>query len=131
MVRKIYYLFSFALVSFYCIFFLQEFQDFKNFVNSQYVKFKNFVFLLENVKPTRKRYIDEKTIRRIASAYGLEVKEISKTENGYLIYIKNLNAFILPKLLREFEKYSEIESFEAVDNTGKGIFDFKIILRTF
>jgi len=110
---------------------LVDFIDFRNFLNTQYVKFKDFVFLLENTEYKETRPLNEKLIRNLAQKYSINLKEISYREGRYVISLREVDGRALVLFIRDLEQNGVLESLEAVDNTGKGKFDIKIILRPF
>ena len=117
---------SIVILSVLAYVFIEDFNEFKNFINREHIRFKEFVFLLENVKREEKLPLTESTLRGIIGRYGLEIKRIFSTENGYVVEVKEVEAGVLPKLIKELEKYGKISEFEAVDNTGKGKFFLKL-----
>lgn len=129
--KKVIYTLVLLLFTFYLYTFLVDFIDFRNFLNTQYVKFKDFVFLLENTEYRETRPLNEKLIRNLAQKYSINLKEISYREGRYVISLREVDGRALVLFIRDLEQNGVLESLEAVDNTGKGKFDIKIILRPF
>jgi len=129
--KKVIYTLVLLLFTFYLYTFLVDFIDFRNFLNTQYVKFKDFVFLLENTEYKETRPLNEKLIRNLAQKYSINLKEISYREGRYVISLREVDGRALVLFIRDLEQNGVLESLEAVDNTGKGKFDIKIILRPF
>lgn len=119
------YLVSLALLIVLFAVFFSDYNELRTFINSQYLRFKEFVFLLNNVERTKKLPLTEEAIRRILERYGLELKRISEITNGYEVEVKEVRAELLPKLIKELEKYGNLSEFKAVDNTGEGRFFLK------
>lgn len=129
--KKVIYTLVLLLFTFYLYTFLVDFIDFRNFLNTQYVKFKDFVFLLENTEYKETRPLNEKLIRNLAQKYSINLKEISYREGRYVISLREVDGRALVLFIRDLEQNGVLESLEAVDNTGKGKFDIKITLRPF
>jgi len=129
--RKIIYTLILSLFTFCLYTFMVDFNDFRNFLNNQYVKFKDFVFLLENTEYRETRPLNEELIRNLAQKYGLNLKEINYRQGKYVISLREVDGRALVLFIRDLEQNGVLESLEAVDNTGKGKFDTKITLRPF
>ena len=123
-----YFISSLILLILFFLFFT-DYKDLRNFINVQYLKFKEFVFLLNNAERKRKLPLTETAVRSVLERYGLELKRISEITNGYEVEVKEVSAKLLPRIIKELENYGTLNEFEAVDNTGKGKFflRFKII----
>lgn len=112
------------LILFY-IFFL-DYSSLKNFVNVQHMKFKEFVFLLNNVERKKRLPLTESSLRMVLNRYRLDLKGITEITNGYQIEIKEVDGKLLPRLIGELENYGKVTEIEAVDNTGRGRFYLKL-----
>jgi len=88
--------------------------------------FKEFLYLLKNSPSYSGRYLDEKLIRELVNRYHLKLRGISKLQNRYLIEIEEIPPSKFVRFLSNLEKYGNVVSFEAVDNTGKGKFYLKL-----
>ncbi len=120
------YLFSGVLLVVLVFVFFSDYKELRNFVNVQYLKFKEFVFLLNNLERKKKLPLTEVAIRNVLERHGLELKRISEITNGYEVEIKEVRANVLPRLIKDLENYGVIFELEAVDNTGKGKFYLKL-----
>ena len=120
------YLLSGVLLIVLFLVFFSDYKDLRNFVNLQYLKFKEFVFLLNNLERKKKLPLTEVAIRSVLERHGLELKRISEITNGYEVEIKEVKANVLPRLIKDLENYGVISELEAVDNTGKGKFYLKL-----
>ncbi|HIP42942.1 MAG TPA: hypothetical protein EYG91_03375 [Aquifex aeolicus] len=129
--RKVIYTLVLLLFTFYLYTFTVDFNNFRNFLNNQYVKFKGFVFLLENTEYRKMKSLNEELIRNLAQKYGLNLKEINYREGKYVIFLRETDGRVLVLFISDLEQNGVLESLEAVDNTGKGKFDTKITLRPF
>ncbi len=120
------YLFSGVLLVVLVFVFFSDYKELRNFVNVQYLKFKEFFFLLNNLERKKKLPLTEVAIRNVLERHGLELKRISEITNGYEVEIKEVRANVLPRLIKDLENYGVIFELEAVDNTGKGKFYLKL-----
>ena len=120
------YLFSGVLLVVLVFVFFSDYKELRNFVNVQYLKFKEFFFLLNNLERKKKLPLTEVAIRNVLERHGLELKRISEITNGYEVEIKEVRANVLPRLIKDLENYGVISELEAVDNTGKGKFYLKL-----
>ncbi len=124
--RSLVYRLSALLLIILLFVFYSNYTDFRDFVNSEYMKFKEFLFLLNNVKGNKKPPLDEAVIRDIVKKLNLEIRRISVVSGGYEIEIKEVKGYLLPRLIKELEKYGRIKELEAIDNTGEGRFFLKL-----
>lgn len=96
----------------------------------EYIRHKEIMFVLKNYKTKAKAEINEEFIRNIILNNFAEFKSFAQIEGNYEIKGKNLHGIRIPQLLFSIEDSGlEILKFKAVDNTGKGIYDFEIIVK--
>ncbi|AAC07404.1 hypothetical protein [Aquifex aeolicus] len=124
--RKVVYALSALLLFVYSYAFISDFSEFKNFLNIQYLKFKEFLFLLNNAEEKRRGTLNEDVLRQLTE--NLELVSIRYEYGKYEVKLRKVNAVELVSLLKELENYGKVEKLEAVDNTGRGIFDVKFIV---
>jgi len=124
--RKLVYGFSALILFIYSYAFVNDFSELKNFLNNQYLKFKEFLFFLNNAENRKRGTLNEDVIREITR--NLELVSIRYEYGKYEVKLRKVNALELVNLLKELENYGKVEKLEAVDNTGKGIFDVKLIV---
>jgi len=127
--RRIIYLAVLLLLLVYSALFWNQMSEFRNFINAQYLKLKEFVLLLSEVERKGKINITERNLRELFGKYGLEVKEIRYEDGKYKIKVRRVPAPTIPHILKEIEKGGVVEVFEAVDNTGMGEFDLTITVK--
>jgi len=60
---------------------------------------------------------------------SLRADSIYRSESGLEISMRNVHWRRIPDLILSLEKRFRLESFSAVDNTGKGVFEVRIVLR--
>ncbi len=106
--------------------FFMDYRELRDFINTEHAKFKEFVFLLNNVERKKKLPLTESAIRNVLERYGLELKRISEITNGYEVEVKEAEANILPRIIKDLENYGRIIELEAVDNTGTGRFFLRL-----
>lgn len=88
------------------------------------------MFVLKNYRTKSKTEINEEFIRNIILNNFAEFKSFAQVEGNYEIKGKNLHGIRIPQLLFSIEDSGlEILKFKAVDYTGKGIYDFEIIVK--
>ncbi|NPB08481.1 MAG: hypothetical protein GXN96_06085 [Aquificae bacterium] len=129
--RKLIYLSVLLLFLVYGSLTLSDFGELRNFLNAQYMKFKEFLLLLESVSAEKKERISERAIRELLARYGLEVKEIVYQDGAYRIEVRRVPASLLVDILKYLQDRGRVEEFVAVDNTGRGLFDLTITVRPF
>ncbi|RUM30454.1 MAG: hypothetical protein DSY32_02220 [Aquifex sp.] len=124
--RKLVYLLS-TLLLFVCFYvFISDFSEFKNFLNDRYLRFKNFLFLLNNTESKKRGNLNEEILRELTKS--LELVSINYEYGKYEVKLRKVNAIELVNLLRELENYGKVEKLEAIDNSGRGIFDVRLIV---
>ncbi|GAB6066548.1 hypothetical protein JCM9492_16430 [Aquifex pyrophilus] len=129
--RNMIIFFVISLLLFYTYNFIEDFKDFKNFVNREYLSFKNFLFELYNVKKRENVALTENYIREISKKLGIEMKELVYENGKYRMRIKKVEFRELILFLERISKGGEVELVRLVDNTGKGIFEAELILKPF
>ncbi len=95
----------------------------------EYFKYKNFLFTLKNLPARSKRPATEKEVADLLSKYGLEPQKLFKVESGVEVQLKEVPWTLIPDLVKDLEDNFEIVKFSAVDNTGKGLFEVRIVVR--
>ncbi len=98
-------------------------------ITAEYFAHKEFLFMLKNAKHEAIRSPTEENVRRIFGKQGIKVKSISKAGTDLEVKAQEVHWRKLPPLIRELEKRFTIVSIRAVDNTGRGIFSLRIIIR--
>jgi len=129
--RNIIILLVIILLSIYAYSFLVDFNSFRNFVNREYLTFKNFVFSLYNVKSYEKVALTEDFIRKVSKDLGIDIKELIYEEGKYRLKIKSVPFGRLMLFLERISKGGEVVSAKLIDNTGKGVFEAELTLRPF
>lgn len=127
--KRMVYALSLLLFMLYVGYSLPAITDLKDTVVREYFSHKEFLFNLKNAPRVRKEPAQEEDLQRILSEIGVEPEKILKTESGMELQISELSWEKLPHLIKELEGRYEVVSFSAVDNTGKGIFEVRIVVR--
>ncbi|NPA32765.1 MAG: hypothetical protein GXO04_03970 [Aquificae bacterium] len=129
--RPLIYALALLLFSFYAYVFFLRYNELRNYVNNQYLSFKDFVFELENTQAGQKVRLTEDFIRSVARRLGIELKEITYEEGKFRIRARGVEPDALVLLVHELEKGGRLLELKAVDNTGRGRFDVSITVRAF
>ncbi len=107
-----------------------DYSAFRNALNRELSKHKEFLFMLENLTPPSEE-LTEKGLRRTLSALGIEPKSISQTPAGIEVVISELKAVHIPELILSLEDKGKVVSFRAEDNTGKGKFSVRFVIKPY
>lgn len=103
--------------------------NFRKRITKEYFAHKNFYFNLRNSEKVSKKTPSEKEVREIFERNGIKVEAIYKNEGGLEVKAKNVEWRFLPQLIRDIETRHTIKSMSAVDNTGKGFFELRIVIQ--
>ncbi len=127
--RKILYFASFMLSLLLLGYGLTLLSELRERIVGEYFRHKEFLFNLRSVPKAGKRSASEEDINTILKELNLEAKRIFKTETGVEVELSEVYWEKVPYMIKEFEKRFEFVSFSAVDNTGKGLFEVRIVLK--
>jgi hypothetical protein len=122
------YTLAMLLVFIYTYLLSSDISSLRELLNREYLKHKEFMFMLNNLE-LREDTLNEKLIRSIAMSMGLEIKSISETPSGIEVVLPQVRASLLPQLLFQIERYGRIKSLSSEDNTGKGIFEVRLVIQ--
>lgn len=95
----------------------------------EYFEHKNFLFTLRNLPLKSRRPATEKEVSALLSRHGLEPQKIFKAESGVEVQLREVPWNLIPDLVKDLEDNFEIVKFSAVDNTGRGLFEVRIVVR--
>lgn len=96
----------------------------------EYIKHKEIMFMLANVKTKSKTEIGEEYLRSTLTNHGAQLKSFGQVAGGFEVKGSNLSGIKIPELVFFLEDSGiEIVKFKALDNTGSGNYDFELILR--
>jgi len=59
----------------------------------------------------------------------LKPERVYVSEGGVEVVLGEITWSSLPRLVRDLERRFEVVRFSAVDNTGKGVFKVRVVLR--
>ncbi len=127
--RRIVYLLSVALALFFVVYTLPTVGKMRSRLSSEYFKHKEFLFNLKNAPRELKRSADETGVGELLENLGVRAETVYRTESGLEVKLKELSWRKVPDLILRLEERYHIVSFSAVDNTGKGSFEVRIVLR--
>ncbi len=127
--RKLVYILSVALLFLFLGYTLPTISKVRNRMVSEYFKHKKFLFNLKRAPQVGKQQASEESVEKILSMINLKPESIYRSETGIEVRIKEVSWSQIPNLVKRLEDKFEILSFSAIDNTGKGIFDVRVVLR--
>jgi hypothetical protein len=98
----------------------------RDLVLREYLRHKEFLYLKGKV--SEKERAGEGSVRKVLEEMGLEPERVSVSELGVEV-VMDLSWRVLPELVRRLEERFHLVSLEAVDNTGKGRFRVRLVVR--
>ncbi len=98
-------------------------------LTDEYFKHKKFMFQIKNITHGPKKHATEKEVRSLLERHKINIGSIYSGETGIEVKAENVYWGIIPYLVRDLERNYTIVQFSAVDNTGKGMFDVRIVVR--
>ncbi len=101
----------------------------KDRITSEYFAHKEFLFLLKNGEGGKGRSPGEGDIRRIFRKHRVKVKSVSRVGTDIEVKAVEVSWRKLPALIKDLEKDFTIVSLSAVDNTGRGSFSLRVVIR--
>ena len=101
--------------------------EIRNRVVREYMRHKEFLFLLRNTEPFRTA--SEGELRDVLNGLGASVEKIETVGDGIEVVIREVSWRKLPIIIKRVEERFRIVFFEAVDNTGKGLFRVRVVVR--
>ncbi len=100
----------------------------KELLNREYLRHKEFLFMLNNID-AEVRSLDERAVREIIEGLGIEIKSISETPSGIEVTLPEVRASLLPRLIFKLEEIGKVVSLSSEDNTGKGKFNVRLVVK--
>ncbi len=97
-------------------------------ITREYFYHKEFVFNLKNASNQQKKVPAEKDLRRMLERHRVKVKSIYQSEGAVEVKAEDVEWRFLPMIIRDIERNYRIKSFSAVDNTGKGYFEVRMVV---
>ncbi len=122
------FLVSLGVAVAFAVVFGSEIVELKKRITKEYFAHKEFVFNLKNASGHQKRVPTEKEVRRILERHRIKVKSIYQSEGTVEVKAEDVEWRFLPVLIRDIEKIYRIKSLSAVDNTGKGYFELRMVV---
>jgi hypothetical protein len=126
--RKILYVVLGIFLTFLGLFYYSKYSSVREDINNYHNEFKRFLYLLENAEAPQYK-VGKETLLQISS--HLKLEKINKVGNTYELVFSSVPANRLVFLIYRLEKYGEIEEISAVDNSGKGFFHLRIVLKLY
>ncbi|HIQ31474.1 MAG TPA: hypothetical protein EYH49_04860 [Aquifex aeolicus] len=115
-----------CVILFYGMSFLM---DTKEALTREYFRHKEFLFLLRSLPPLVKEPATEDGVIALFSEHRLKPERVYVSEGGVEVVLGEITWSSLPRLVRDLERRFEVVRFSAVDNTGKGVFKVRVVLR--
>ena len=126
--RRLFYFISLALFVVFIFYSLSQLSHVRGSISSEYFRHKEFLFNLSLAKAQGKEEATEDSLRRLLGSVGISPDSIYSSESGIEVRMK-VPWQKLPLLLKEVERRYRIVTFSAVDNTGKGKFEVRMVVR--
>jgi len=120
-------LISLLVVSLFLVYGTYRVSETKERVLREYMRHKEFLYLIGRAE--KRRRADEVSLRRLLKDFGIEPERVSVTDLGLEVVIGELSWRLFPELVRRIEERFQIVSLEAVDNTGRGRFRVRMVVR--
>jgi len=117
-----------ALAITFAVVFGSELVQIKDRVTREYFAHKEFLFNLRNADPVQRKVPTEKEVRSLLEKRRIRIESIYQNEGAVEVKAKDVEWRFLPLLVRDLERNYRIRSFSAVDNTGKGFFEIRIVV---
>ncbi|ADC90209.1 hypothetical protein Thal_1581 [Thermocrinis albus DSM 14484] len=96
----------------------------------EYLRYKEFLLLLQSAKLGRKQELSESFLQQKLQQFPLQVVSIKTTEMGYEVKLRDVPGSEIPKLVYFLEDSGfSIKKLKATDNTGQATFEVEIALR--
>ena len=127
--KRILYMISIAISFGMFLYVIGHLLELKSAFLSKYSEHKEFLLALNRVSLHGGKAVKESDVSKLLEEMGLSLKRIY-TSNGVVeVEISEVPWIKVPDLLYRIEKAYSIHKFSAVDNTGKGVFDVKLVLK--
>lgn len=119
---------SLAVALAFAVVFGSEIVELKKRITKEYFSHKEFIFNFKNASGNQKKVPTEKEVRGILERHRIKVKSIYQSEGAVEVKAEDVEWRFLPVLVRDIEKIYRIKSLSAVDNTGKGNFELRMVI---
>ena len=93
----------------------------------EYLRHKEFLSLTSKVEI--KDRADEAGVRETLEGIGIRPERVVSTDQGIEVVVGEVSWRDLPRLVKVVEDRFDLVTLEAVDNTGKGRFRVRIVIR--
>ncbi len=127
--RRVVYILSLLLTLVFVAYTLPALGELRSTLSQEYFRYKEFLFNLKKAKFLRKEPADERSVSEVLKSLGVEPESLYTSDTGVEINFEELPWRKVPTLIKELESRYTIVSFSAVDNTGEGLFEVRIVVR--
>ncbi len=127
--KRILYALSLGMFALFVGWTLPSLGELRNSLVREYFKHKEFLFNLKQARSYKRYSPSEQDIETMLSGMGFKVEKILSSESGVEVTLEDVHWSKVHNLIKSLERRFEIASFSAVDNTGKGIFKVRIVVR--
>ncbi len=101
--------------------------DVREEVIREYLRHKEFLSLISKVEV--KNRADEASVRRTLEDLGIRPERVASTDQGVEVVVGEVSWRDLPRLVKVIEDRFDLVTLEAVDNTGRGRFRVRVVVR--
>ena len=126
--RRLIYILSLGLFVLFTGFTLPYLGEVRNKMVSEYFKHKEFLYNLQLAQRVKRKTADEDSLRSLLQRIRVKPEALYSSDSGIEIKLK-LHWSKLPFLVKEVERHYRVLSLSAVDNTGKGLFEVRMVVR--
>lgn len=126
--RRLVYILSLGLFLFFLIYTLPRLSELRAKVTYEYFKHREFLLELRLAKGMGRSAATESSLRDLLNRMGLKPESIYASDTGIEVKLE-LSWRKLPEVVKELERKHIIVNFSAVDNTGKGLFRTRIVVK--
>ncbi|NPA42023.1 MAG: hypothetical protein GXO18_07100 [Aquificae bacterium] len=127
--KRLVYVISLAVVILFLGYTLPALGELRNTITREYFKHKEFLFNLSKAKLSKRETATESSVREVLKSLGVQPESVFMTESGVEVQIEELSWRKLPVLVKKLEERFRLVSLSAVDNTGKGVFQVRLVVR--
>ncbi|RLJ70803.1 hypothetical protein BCF55_1086 [Hydrogenivirga caldilitoris] len=126
--RRVVYLFSVGLLVLILGYSFTSLSELRDRVTHEYFKHKEFLLDLKLAKEVKKSTPTESSLRELLGSMRVNIESVYASEGGIEVRFET-DWRRLPQLIKELESRYRIVNFSAVDNTGKGFFKARVVVR--
>ncbi len=127
--RRLVYIALFSLALLFVAYTLPSIGEMRSLLVREYFEHKEFLFNLKTAGLSPKAVADEATLRELFRKLNIEPESLYTGDSGIEVSLRELSWRKIPLLIKAIEDRFTLVSFSAVDNTGKGVFEVRLVVR--